>query len=154
MSLYGFSWVIEGELAAMGRPDGSRGDLDELRAQGIGALVNLTYWDWPSGLLEAGGLTYLQLPIEEFSAPLQDQVDAFVRFCDENIRQRRAVAVHCLAGKGRTGTMIACYLVHGGMGAQEAIDHIRLLRPGSIETDSQEDAVREFAARRAASAGR
>jgi atypical dual specificity phosphatase len=154
MSLYGFSWVIDGKLAAMGRPDCTPADLDELKARGIGALVNLTYRNWPPGLPERGGLSYLQLRIGDFEAPRKDEVDAFVTFCDENIRQGRAVAAHCLAGKGRTGTMIACYLVHRGMDPQEAIDRIRSLRPGSIETDAQEDAVREFAARMRPSTGR
>lgn len=147
MSLHGFSWVIEGKLAAMSMPDRSSDDLGQLGRKGVGALVNLTPWEWPASVLTQYGLEYLQLPIPDFSPPQPAQADKFVQFCDRNINQGRAVAVHCLAGKGRTGTMIACYLVYKGAEPQEAIGRIRSLRPGSIETHSQELAVHEFAAR-------
>lgn len=147
MSLYGFSWVIEGELAAMAMPDCTVGDLAELRRRGIGAVVNLSRQGWPDRVVEEGGLPYKHLPVLDFSRPHPEQVEEFVTFCDENIAQGAAVAVHCVAGKGRTGTMVACYFVHRGTAPQEAIDEIRRQRPGSIETVSQEWAVHEFADR-------
>ena len=148
MGLYRFSWVIEGELAAMARPDGSQEDLADLKASGIGALVNLTDWDWPPEALRESGLSYLRLPVPDFAPPEPQQVEAFVAFCRQSIERGRPVAVHCLAGRGRSGTMAACYLVSRGMTAQDAVLMVRALRPGSIETPSQERAVHEFAARR------
>lgn len=57
----------------------------------------------------------------------------------------QAVAVHCALGFGRTGTMLACYLVkERGLTAGDAIAEIRRLRPGSIETYEQEKAVFQF----------
>ena len=56
------------------------------------------------------------------------------------------VGVHCTAGLGRSGTMAAAYLVANGRSADEAITHVRDLRPGSIETPAQEEAVRRFEA--------
>jgi len=59
----------------------------------------------------------------------------------------QGVAVHCYWGRGRTGTMLAAYLVAvNEMYPDEAIDHIRRLRPFSIETDEQEEAVHNFSA--------
>ncbi|ETE56691.1 Dual specificity protein phosphatase 23, partial [Ophiophagus hannah] len=57
----------------------------------------------------------------------------------------QAVAVHCLLGFGRTGTMLACYLskIHKITGV-DAIQKLRQLRPGSIETYDQEKAVVQF----------
>lgn len=147
MALREFSWVIEGELAGMSQPDGLPEDLAELRRLGVAALVNLTPEDWPREVVERSGLAYLQLPIEDFSPPRPEQVDAFVEFCEESILRGRPVAVHCRAGRGRTGTMIACYLVRRGMSAEEAIGRTCSLRPGSIETCKQKQAVRDYEAR-------
>lgn len=53
--------------------------------------------------------------------------------------------MHCTLGFGRTGTMLACYLVkERGLCAGDAIAEIRRLRPGSIETYEQEKAVFQF----------
>src|SRR5713226_8445562 len=54
------------------------------------------------------------------------------------------VAVHCLAGLGRTGTILACYLVRMEMPANNAIIIIREWRPGSIEVPAQEAVVYEY----------
>ena len=46
---------------------------------------------------------------------------------------QHAVAVHCKAGLGRTGTVICAYLMHEAhMTAEEAIGCCRLCRPGSV----------------------
>jgi atypical dual specificity phosphatase len=50
--------------------------------------------------------------------------------------------VHCAAGIGRTGTILASYLVkYQKMSAKEAIGKVREERPGSIQSESQEIAV-------------
>ena len=57
----------------------------------------------------------------------------------------QAVSVHCFRGRGRTGTMLACYFVKfENLTADEAIKKVRELRPGSVETKDQEDLVRDF----------
>ncbi len=55
------------------------------------------------------------------------------------------VAVHCGKGMGRTGTMLACYLVaKEGYKADNAIMETRQRRIYSIETEEQEQAVFDF----------
>ena len=50
-------------------------------------------------------------------------------------------------GRGRTGTMCACYFVHmQGQTADQAIGNIRRMRPGSIETSEQERLVHQYVA--------
>lgn len=52
------------------------------------------------------------------------------------------MGVHCRMGRGRSGVMAACYLVHfQQMTPERAIINLRLQRPGSIETPEQERAV-------------
>jgi atypical dual specificity phosphatase len=51
----------------------------------------------------------------------------------------------CGADLGRTGAVLACYLVSLGYNALEATDEVRAKRPGSIETKDQEEAVKTYA---------
>ena len=71
-------------------------------------------------------------------------MDAFVRRLDNLLKTGHKVVVHCGAGLGRTGTMLAAYLVHTGLSAEDALKEVRLRRPGAIESRTQEDAVRDY----------
>jgi atypical dual specificity phosphatase len=55
------------------------------------------------------------------------------------------VAVHCLAGQGRTGSVLAAWLIRGGQAAPAAVAAVRAACPGAIEAVAQESALREFA---------
>ncbi|XP_067359872.1 protein tyrosine phosphatase domain-containing protein 1 isoform X2 [Channa argus] len=60
--------------------------------------------------------------------------------------QEGKMAVHCHAGLGRTGVLLACYLVFTSrMSADQAILFVRAKRPNSIQTRGQLVCVREFA---------
>ena len=141
-----FSFVIEGELAGMACP-GRFADLWEdltyLRQQGVGSIVSLTEYPLDQRALDSFGFQYLHLPIPDYHPPTGDQVWTFLRFWERQ-RGDGAVVVHCAAGQGRTGTMLACALVHRGESAEEAIRLVRRLRPPSIDTDAQEGFVYTF----------
>lgn len=148
----GFSWVIDGKIAGMPRPGGRRA-LDEdvlfLQDQGVEVVVSLTEVPVDPAALKAHGIEGLHLPVEDFHPPTQDQLDRYVTAVQGWMSEGRPVATHCGAGLGRTGTFLAALFVARGLGAEEAIAEIRKRRPGSIETDAQEEAVREFARRHA-----
>lgn len=142
-----FYWVIDGVIAGMSHPGNDSAFLERLNDMGIGGVVSLTEQPLQEDLVREHGMEYLHLPVTDFSAPRQAQIDRFIEFCERNAGRDRAVAVHCLAGRGRTGTMLGCFLVREGMPAKEAIERVRSIRPGAIENFEQETAVYQFASR-------
>jgi len=143
-----FSFVLEGELAGSSRPGMLRPlaeDLAELARAGIGAGVSLTEGPLDAKALAASGMEWVHLPVREFTPPAPAQIERFIEFTDRSLADGRAVVVHCGAGLGRTGTMLACYLVRRGEDAGAAIRRVREVRPFSIETLDQEAAVAAFA---------
>jgi atypical dual specificity phosphatase len=143
--LRNFSYLPGHLLAGVARPGPDlREDLAELRRAGIGALLSLTETPLDSRELTAAGLVWRHAPVPDFSAPPPSLLDDLVAWIDDQHHEGRAVAVHCAAGMGRTGTVLAAYLVAGGALAGEAIDVVREARPGSIESAEQVASVHSF----------
>ena len=143
----GFSWIVPGELAAMPVPGRDRSldqDATFLEQEGIRVLVSLTEEPPDADTLAAHSIEQAHLPIQDYAPPTLDQMTEFVALVEEEASTGRPVGVHCTAGLGRSGTMAAAYLVSSGASADDAITIIRELRPGSIETAEQEDAIRSF----------
>jgi atypical dual specificity phosphatase len=141
-----FTWIEKPRVAALSRPTGVE-DLEWLRAQGVQVLISLTEERLRRDWVNAAGLLALHVPIEDMEAPTQEQLDRCVSAINKALDQGMGVAVHCGAGLGRTGTVLAAYLVSKGQPADNAIARVRRLRPGSVETDEQAEAVAEFARR-------
>jgi atypical dual specificity phosphatase len=133
-------------LAALARPESAE-DLAWLRTQGIDVLVSLTEDPLRRDWVNEAGLLVVHEPVEDMEAPTQEQIERCVSAIDRGLDQNMGVAVHCTAGLGRTGVVLACHLVARGMSADNAIARVRRLRPGSVETDEQALAVEEFARR-------
>lgn len=136
-----FDWIEDGRVAAMAMPWPE--DVEDLRRAGVTAILSLSE-RVPRELVE-GPFAHLALPVRDFHAPTQAQIDAAVAFVDRAVDAGGACAVHCGAGLGRTGTIVAAWLVHRGRSAAEAIAEVRRRRPGSVETAEQEAAVAAYA---------
>ena len=156
----GFYWLVDGALAGCRQPGlrwrraGAGGDTalaDDLLAlceRGIGALLSLTEDPLPPGAVEQAGLVGLHLPVPDFHAPSPDQLRAALAFIDRHRAEGTAVAIHCRAGQGRTGTILAAYLIRAGQDATAAIQAVRAVCPGAIESEAQVAALHAYAARR------
>lgn len=142
----GFTWVDKPHLAALARPSSGE-DLAWLRRNGIDVLVSLTEDPVRRDWVNDAGVLAVHVPVPDMEPPSDRQLDHLL----DTIRRANAsgmgVAVHCGAGLGRTGTVLAAYFVVRGMKAKEAVAKVRELRPGSVETADQELAVEAFARR-------
>ncbi|HEV3117666.1 MAG TPA: dual specificity protein phosphatase family protein [Gemmataceae bacterium] len=140
---HGFSWIEKPLLAGLAQPE-SEEDLDWLRKNGIDVLLSLTEEPIPRAWVNNAGLLLVHEPLVDMEAPVQEQLERCVATIDRAVGNNMGVAVHCGAGLGRTGVVLAAYLIRKGASAREAITRIRKLRPGSIETSEQADAVVEY----------
>jgi atypical dual specificity phosphatase len=145
----GFTWVDQPHLAALAQPE-SAADLGWLRRNGIDVLVTLTEDPVRRDWVNEAGLMAVNVPVPDMEPPTDRQLDHLLDTVRRANSSGMGVAIHCGAGLGRTGTVLAAYFVTRGMSPREAVAKVRQLRPGSVETAEQERAVEAFARRQRA----
>jgi atypical dual specificity phosphatase len=140
-------WIDEGRLLACAYPR-RRVALAGLAERGVQVIVNLHERTHGPTRLAPHGITEIHLPVRDFTAPSPEVLERGVAEIEQALAAGKAVAVHCGGGLGRTGTLLACYLVSQGMSTVDAIARVRRLRPGSIETREQVNAILAYGQRR------
>jgi atypical dual specificity phosphatase len=164
-TMQGFYWLIEDALAGCARPGGGatrRGgaleddgmlaaldaDLAWLREQGIGAVLSMTETPLAAAALERHDLESRHLPVDDLTAPTPEQFDRALRFIDWQRVHGKSVVVHCKMGQGRTGVVLAAYLVRMGATPAQALARVRAVCPGAVGVSEQERSLDAFAVRR------
>src|SRR4051812_24207801 len=118
-------WVIPSVLAGMPMPfihPGRRmagggalstfdDELPALHTAGVRSVVSLLNIPSDASVYDSAGFSFLCLPIPDGGAPTFEQAEQFVRFVESQRSVQQPVTVHCEAGLGRTGTLLATYLV-------------------------------------------
>jgi len=100
------------------------------RKHNVTAIVRLNKKIYDARRFTDGGFDHHDLFFIDGSSPSESITKAFL---DLSENTDGALAVHCKAGLGRTGTLIACYLMkHFKFTAAEAIAWCRICRPGSV----------------------
>jgi atypical dual specificity phosphatase len=137
-----FSWVIENKLAGSGIPT----SIDEVQwmiEQGVKSIVTIREEPLADNWIK--DVNYLHVMSNDMGVPEFNDLTHAVDFIHRRITNNEPVLVHCLAGMGRTGVVLACYLVkYQNMSADEATQKIREERPGSIQSYPQEEIIFRF----------
>ncbi len=147
-----FSWIIPNKLAASSIPEDEE-DIIRIKSEGIQALLCLVEEDELNfggieeykALLNKYKIELKHYPIEDFGAPSLKGIIECVEWIKRKLKENKKVLVHCYAGQGRTGTIISCFLMREmGMSAEEAINYVRSIRPGSVRSYPQILAIRLY----------
>ncbi len=146
----GFFWIVPGRLGGLPRPgmiDRLELDLEGLRRLGVTILVTLE--ESPTvdpAALGRVGIRSIHFPIVDMGVPELHAAIGLTDHLAASIAGGDVVALHCRAGMGRTGTLLACQLIASGQTASAALDAVRSISPRCVQSTAQVDFLRSFAA--------
>ncbi|WRX19524.1 Dual specificity phosphatase [Theobroma cacao] len=100
----------------------------------------------PTSLYRNHGIDHLVIPTRDYCfAPSLTSICQAIDFIHRNASCGQTTYVHCKAGRGRSTTIVLCYLVHyKQMTPVVAYDYVRSIRPRVLLASSQWQAVQEF----------
>jgi hypothetical protein len=136
-------WVVPGRLLAGSYPGSrwkhvARPRVLRLLDAGITLFVDLTeegeappYAQWLDQAAQ-----HVRMPIRDFDVPSPEHMTQTLDVIDAALGTGHSVYVHCLAGLGRTGTVVGCFLVRHGMDGTQALQTIQMLRRDTLNSDS------------------
>jgi atypical dual specificity phosphatase len=151
-----FSWVIPCKLGGISIPKHQ----DQIKAfefMNIGLVVSvLEEEQLDASMFEGTTVKNIHYNVVNYHPPVMSDLLEIISKMEDTISTGKGVIVHCGGGKGRAGTILACFMLKHGldgtinkdgypkMSGSEAIDKLRELRPGSIETKRQEEFIKEY----------
>lgn len=155
---------IDDHVILGGIPLHNAGHLEELKNEGISAVLSLLedfemapsiYFhpvakeDW-----ERSGIKCLQIRVADTCGLQLDDIRQCIDFIMDNIRDHRKIYIHCKAGKGRSASVVLCYMLWnirqqtGALTEQDVIDaykELKLLRGEIHINDSQFEPISRYA---------
>jgi len=136
------NWVVPGKFIGFSGPAAKQKDPDGYRRytpedyvpifkkNGVTMVVRLNNKQYEADRFTKNGIKHRDIYFNDGSCPKDELIEEFIHTAET---EKGAIAVHCKAGLGRTGTMIACYIMkHYKFPAADFIGWMRLARPGSV----------------------
>ncbi|MBU2647245.1 dual specificity protein phosphatase family protein [bacterium] len=136
-----FSLLSPYSIAGMGEPwlDKMAATHAALKASGIGAILTLTEDNMYGNLHVQAGFSVQHEPIDDAEPPTNLAMDRALVFINQAQERQLGVAVHCLEGRGRTGTVLCAWLAcKEQLACEQAISRLRKLRPYTALSTSQQ----------------
>ena len=119
MSDYPLNWITRN--LATGYAPMSNAELASIKAQDIDAIINLCAEFSDLHLIEEkAGFEVYYLPVWDEETPDMEEMEKGLAWLDEAIYLGKKILVHCRHGIGRTGTLIASYMIRRGMNLKSA----------------------------------
>jgi atypical dual specificity phosphatase len=144
----GFLWLKHGQLAGTPVPGvyfEMEYDLKALKRVGVTTLLTLTETALEDARLTPFGIKSIWEPVPDMHAPSIEQGIRICQTIDQLLANNEVIAVHCRAGLGRTGTILAAHLIWEGHGALNALETVRRIEPRWVQSQVQVDFLEAFA---------
>ena len=152
--------LLAGEYPAFGKDEISQERIRWLLESGVNSFVDLTqereyglrgYLDFVRDVQDREiQISYKRYPVADMQVPTTAEMIRILDHIEDEIGNRRTIYLHCYGGRGRTGTVVGCFLVQNGMDGESALAQITRLRRDlpvpearleSPETDEQRQMV-------------
>ncbi|MDD4392749.1 MAG: hypothetical protein PHQ97_08405 [Desulfobacterales bacterium] len=150
-------WVIPDRFMAGGYPGANRPDqtIDNLKClfgTGVRLVINLMkpeelccsrkaltdYAGYTDGVADSMGISVdlVSMPIKDTWVPSRREMCRILDRIDRALENEKPVYLHCWGGRGRTGTVVGCYLARHGLDLQG--DSLRLLQKLRKNTENSQ----------------
>lgn len=123
-----------------------RSDVDPLHREGVVGVINTCHeYAGPCDEYDRLGIVQLHLPTIDFTPPSLEDVEKGVEFIRQYAASGSTVYVHCKAGRARSATIVACWLIASrGISPEEAQKILLQRRSFVLPRIAQRQVVQDF----------
>ncbi|MEK7431948.1 MAG: dual specificity protein phosphatase family protein [Cyanobacteriota bacterium] len=142
--MFSFYWILKNKLAGASQPglyEDIEKDISFLKEKGITTIITLTE---TKESYEEFGMEQIHFPIHDMGIPSPRNAFELCSKIIAEINLNKQILVHCKAGLGRTGTILACCLVNLGNNSNDAINIVRSINKAYIQSSIQEKFIEHY----------